>query len=210
LGIITGCSSCWLRIRNQQKWRKLGLLGMLKDDTEKSVRFHFAFDSKIIQNSWKASWGEKGFGRVLRNKNLCNIASDPKYPVLKTSSSKLRPIKAPKDCAYTGEVQKEGVYLKSYCISEFIYSYDEGLEVFLMLGSRIYRFDTPEAKTTLLNDVKKYYDNFSDIFMYVDGKDGNFCSNINNFVDYNTFVVEKSDCKMIKQIVFEFIDITST
>jgi len=35
-----------------------------------------------IRNSWGSAWGEQGFARIARNKNMCEIAYIPSYPVL--------------------------------------------------------------------------------------------------------------------------------
>ncbi len=36
----------------------------------------------ILRNSWGTSWGEKGYMRILRNKNICGLASSPSMPVV--------------------------------------------------------------------------------------------------------------------------------
>jgi len=39
-------------------------------------------DYWIVRNSWGTSWGESGYIRVIRNKNMCGLALDSVYPVV--------------------------------------------------------------------------------------------------------------------------------
>jgi len=36
----------------------------------------------IVRNSWGSSWGEKGYIRIVRGKNMCAIGSGPSYPLV--------------------------------------------------------------------------------------------------------------------------------
>ncbi|XP_073120536.1 cysteine proteinase RD21A-like [Henckelia pumila] len=55
-------------------------------------------DYWIVRNSWRASWGEKGYIRMERNvaskSGLCGIAVEPSYPT-KTGSNPLNPVPSP-------------------------------------------------------------------------------------------------------------------
>ncbi|XP_041675627.1 procathepsin L-like [Drosophila eugracilis] len=42
-------------------------------------------DYWIVKNSWDTTWGEKGYFRIRRGKNLCKIADECSYPVVKNS-----------------------------------------------------------------------------------------------------------------------------
>jgi C1A family cysteine protease len=60
-----------------------GILGTCDNNVDHCVQ-GVGYDSTdnywTVRNSWGTSWGEKGYIRILRGKNLCRIADDVTYP----------------------------------------------------------------------------------------------------------------------------------
>jgi hypothetical protein len=50
-------------------------------------KYHKVMDYWIIKNSWVKMWGEAGFFRMARGKNLCDVPKDASYPLVSPTSS---------------------------------------------------------------------------------------------------------------------------
>jgi hypothetical protein len=121
--------------------------------------------------------------KIKRGVNLCLVATDAMYPVLKTASPKpLLPIYAPTDCIVMQDVYSStGTYIKSLCIDNYGRNYEESRMNCLGRGMQLYLFDSAEANATVLDAAKKKWtDAYFYNELYVNGISGTVCTNINN------------------------------
>lgn len=167
-------------------------------------------DFWIVQNSWGDSWSDKGFVKVQRGTNLCKIASGAMYPVLKTAVPKtLKPITTPTICTKgKGDVFKDGVYVKSFCIENLWRNYEDSRVNCLINDMELYKLDTPEATSALLNYANKQFTAFSNASYFVDGKDQFGCKNINNIKNDEMFEAGTEACDGLTRSVCQYINIS--
>jgi Papain family cysteine protease len=161
-------------------------------------------DYWIIQNSWDSRWGEKGFVRVPRGKNLCKIASSAMYPVMKSSLPKpLQPISPPNICGFTKDIYQSGVYQKSICTTVYTQTYDDSRDYCLQHGMQLYRTDSYELNLEVFKSLQEKWPNL--YTFYVEGKTATECSNVNNIDDlYSKYTVGVGKCEDRKTSICEF------
>lgn len=192
--------------------------GTQKTKTGKSLNYW------IVKNSWGSWWGEKGklnkfiivnptqdltstgYFKMLRGKNLCKIASESTYPVLRTNPPKcLAAIQLPQSCQFFGDIFSSTGYVKSFCIDKYIRNYDDSKEDCYKNGMRLFQFDSDDSKLGLINYANTYWKRFYNVIWHIDGKNETGCTNLNN--KDRTFVEGNGDCSLEKKSVCEFINI---
>lgn len=80
-------------------------------------------DYWIVQNSWGSNWGSKGVFKIVRGKNLCNIATDIMQPIVFSPPiAPIEEIAVPYLCRFYGDIQRLGSsdLEKSFCIVESV------------------------------------------------------------------------------------------
>jgi hypothetical protein len=161
----------------------------------------------IVQNSWGDWWGQKGFIKIVRGKNVCKIANDASYPVLKTDPPKcLKAISLPSFWKSFGDIYNStGGYLKSFCIDKYIRNYEDSKDDCFKNGMRLFQFDSDDAKQGLIDYANKFWKRFYNVIWYIDGRNEMGCKNLNN--KNKTFVEEIGDCSLEKKSVCEFINV---
>lgn len=165
-------------------------------------------DYWIVKNSWGTWWGENGFFRMLRGKNLCKIANDARYPVLKTDPPKcLAPIALQSSCRWFGDFyDSHGNYVKSFCIDRFRRNYEISAEDCYSNNMRLYKIDSEEQKNFLINYANQNYVKIFNFNLYVNGKNQTGCRSL---VNINQKYVENiGNCSVLNRSVCEFINVS--
>ena len=160
----------------------------------------------IVKNSWGKWWGENGYIRMVRGRNLCKIAEDAKYPVLRTDPPKcLEAVKMPNFCKFSEDLLNfDGDYLKSICIDRYIRTYEESMEDCSKNGMRLYRVDSDEDEQALFRFANKIWSRVPKFSLYIEGRNETGCTNINN----SNKVFEKvvADCTVNRRSICEFFN----
>jgi hypothetical protein len=140
-------------------------------------------DYWIVQNSWGTNYGIGGFMKMKRGVNLCLIATNALYAVLKTPTPKaLQPIYPPTDCMFMGDVySSSGSYVKSFCADNYARNHENSRIDCLKKGMRLYQFDSAEANQTLLTSGDtKWTQNYIVVEFFVSGIQEGGCNGIFN------------------------------
>jgi hypothetical protein len=140
-------------------------------------------DYWLVQNSWGSSYGMNGFFKMKRGVNLCLIATNAIYAVLKTAVPKaLKPINPPVGCYFSGDVySSSGAYIKSFCADNYARNHENSRINCLKNGMRIYQLDSIESNTTLLAAADtRWTNNLIAVEFFIDGSNSLGCGGIFN------------------------------
>jgi C1A family cysteine protease len=164
-------------------------------------------DYWLAQNSWGSSYGNKGNFKMARGENLCKIANDALFPVLQPKPSKpetakdsLTFINPPNFCSKHGKVFRTDLYQKSFCVIEFLQTYENSQASCIKNNMKLYQVNSVEAEETILKVAKGIRKGTS---LYVDGQNMSGCIYINNFNENPE--IRFGDCKQAFYSVCEFL-----
>jgi hypothetical protein len=146
-----------------------------------------------------------------RGAKLCSIHIDAGIPILKTAAPKpFKPINAPIDCKIMDNVYNSaGIYDKSLCIDGYARTYENARLKCLSRGMRLYRADSTEAKTAVLDtaDMNWTKNSFSIRLHIAANSTGPLIvSNVNT--SGLSEITTNSDFTDLKLSVCEYIDFT--
>jgi hypothetical protein len=162
-------------------------------------------DYWLVQNSWGMIWGNLGTFKMARGANTCKIADDAVFPLLKPlandssvdGSQELKPISAPCFCGGQGEIVVSGSYKKSFCIVEFLQTYDDSKTSCLRNGMRLFKVESSQESDTLKSFKKS-------ISLYVEGRNISGCAFVDAYSENPE--IKQGDCNKAYFSVCEFVD----
>jgi cathepsin L len=154
----------------------------------------------LVQNSWGPTWGQKGYFKMVRGRNLCKIARYVRYPVLKPKlkENPLKEIITPQICDNFEDIHVNNSYQKSYCAVKIPQTYESARITCLKSGMKLFQF----------NSVDSYRFNFSriglknDSSMFIDGQSALGCNSIDG-----ENVVKPENCGKLAWSFCEYLNI---
>jgi Papain family cysteine protease len=162
-------------------------------------------DYWIVQNSWSSLWGDNGFAKIKRGKNLCNVANTALYPVLKTVPAKpLAPIHPSASCEFIKDITNTtGAYQKSVCFSIYDQNYNDSRDFCYQKRMQLYKSDSEAANKDVLDFAQTKWS--AGISFFIESKSPPMCSNINN--KSGPFKIDMESCTSKLRSVCEFINV---
>jgi C1A family cysteine protease len=196
---IVGYGSEWVNGVNVPYW-------IMQNRFVNLVKFcHCLFSN--LNFSWGNSWGENGFVRFARNRNLCGVASQPKFPVLKNSKlSMLRPVKpAAGLCSQTKDIfSANNVYIKSICVSSGAGTdYKVFREMANEKGMQLYKSDSSQVDAAVLDFLSRKFNYFS---VYIEDESGG-CTTFDFDKVSQSHKLKYGDCSAFNSFLYEFLNI---
>lgn len=166
----------------------------------------------ILQHSptsWSKDWGENGFLRLERNRNLCGVAGLPKFPVLQNSNLKeIRPIQLDNSlCQDIKDIfSTSNVYIKSICVSNFLETnYIKARDLGFEKGMRLYKSDSSQVDKTVFDHLKSRFMNVYHSF-FIETEAGG-CKSIEYDYMSQSYTLYNGACSVRKYFLFEYLNI---
>jgi hypothetical protein len=120
----------------------------------------------------------------------------------------LQPIRKPDSCEFTGEVFKDKVYKKSFCVDESSRNFEDSGSFCRGNGMQLLDLFTMETHEKLTELARKEFSKLPTVFTYInDGGLSTKCSKMD--MKDGTIKFRTNDCKTELRSVCEFIDVES-